>query len=485
MQRSEVIRADRLKKLKDLRAAGVDPYPSNSNRTHVIGVVRGDFERLKDTEVIIGGRVRGIRVHGKVVFFDVTDATGKIQLFISEEAVGESAYDMATKLYDDGDFVEARGVPFVTKKGEKSIKVSNLRLLAKSLRPTPKEWFGLKDKEARFRQRYLDLLLNNNVRNAFELRSKIIQVIRRFLDNEGFLEVETPILQTLAGGALARPFKTHLNALDIDLFLRVAPELYLKRLLVGGFEKVYELGRNFRNEGMDAAHNPEFTMLEFYWAYQDREGLMTFTEQMLGSVVREVLGSLEHTVDGVSISFKTPWPRISFSTLLKKQTGIDYDHIGLKEFASKAVELGVAVEESFGKGKIADEIFKKHCRHLLVQPTFVVDHPIEISPLAKKNVKDPTTTERFQIVIKGNEYVNAFSELNDPLDQAERFNAQVEEKRRGDAETQPYDEDYIEAIEYGLPPAAGLGLGIDRFAALLSGMPTLRDIILFPLMRPK
>lgn len=486
MSRAEVIRTDRLKKCAALEAAGLELYPSTSVRSHTAAEALGQFDALKAsaTAVTLVGRIRSLRSHGKAAFFDVADATGQLQWFLSEEALGAAIFKQATTLFDEGDFVEGGGQLFVTARGEKSIGVTKLRLLAKSLRPVPSVWFGLKDKETRFRQRYLDLLTNPDIRQAFETRSRIIQSIRRYLDKAGFLEVETPILQPLAGGALARPFTTHLNALDIDLYLRVAPELYLKRLLVGGFEKVYELGRNFRNEGMDAAHNPEFTMLEFYWAYQDREGLMAFTEAMLGAIVREVVGKDEVRVGQAHVSFKAPWPRVAFTQLLKAKTGIDYDASDQAALAAVAAKFGIVVEETAGKGKIADEIFKKHCRDGLLEPTFVIDHPIEISPLAKKKAGDPAKTERFQLVIAGNEYVNAFGELNDPIDQAQRFQAQEAAARRGDTETQPFDEDYIEALEYGMPPAAGFGLGIDRFAALLTGMPTLRDIILFPLMRP-
>lgn len=487
MSRAEVIRANRLKKSAALEAAGVPLYPGTSARSHTVLEALGKFDALKAsaTAVTLVGRIRSLRSHGKAAFFDVADATGKIQWFLSEEALGSAMFKQATALFDEGDFIEGSGTLFVTVRGEKSLGVTKLRLLAKSLQPVPRAWFGLKDKETRFRQRYLDLLTNSDIRQAFEMRSRIVQSIRRYLDNAGFLEVETPILQPLAGGALARPFKTHLNALDIDLYLRVAPELYLKRLLVGGFEKVYELGRNFRNEGMDAAHNPEFTMLEFYWVYQDREGLMAFTEAMLGAIAQETLGKDEVTIGEAKVSFKSPWPRVVFTELLKAKTGVDYDASERPALAAAAKNLGMAVDATAGKGKIADDIFKKHCRDGLLQPTFIIDHPIEISPLAKKKADDPMKTERFQLVIAGNEYVNAFSELNDPIDQAERFRAQEEAARRGDSEIQPFDEDYIEALEYGMPPAAGFGLGVDRFVALLTGQPTLRDIIFFPLMRPK
>lgn len=484
--RGEIIRADRLKKLATLKKAGVEAYPSRAERSALAAEFLTQFKEAKapSGDFTLVGRIRALRTHGKAAFFDVADESGKVQWFLSQEALGEALFEQATTLFDEGDFIEGKGTALVTARGEKSLAVKAVRLLAKSLRPAPRDWYGLKDKETRFRQRYLDLLLNADVKKAFETRSKIIAALRRFLDKAGFLEVETPVLQTLAGGALARPFKTHLNALDLDLYLRVAPELYLKRLLIGGFEKVYEMGRNFRNEGMDPSHNPEFTELEFYWAYQDRAGLMSFTERFLGAVVKEVLGQDEIKVGESVISFKAPWPRVRFTDLLKDKAGVDYAAIDRDGLAKKAAELGLKIDPALGKGKIADEIFKKHGRESLIQPTFVIDHPLEISPLAKGKPDNPNEALRFQLIIADNEYVNAYSELNDPLDQAERFKAQVEAAKQGDFETQPYDQDYIEALEYGLPPAAGWGLGVDRFAALLTSQPTLRDIILFPTMRP-
>ena len=484
MKRADNIREDHLAKREGLLKAGVELYPAGSPRTHTLGQILKDFDGLTDQNLLVAGRIRAVRLHGRAAFLDLKDASGRLQIFVSEANVGKILFDQLKEYYSEGDFIEVAGQTMVTKAGEPSLAAKNLRLLSKSLRSVPNDWFGLKDKEARFRRRYLDLLLNDETRAAFVTRSRLIMALRQFLNNAGFLEVETPILQTLPGGALARPFKTHLNALDLDLYLRVAPELYLKRLLVGGFEKVYELGRAFRNEGMDSSHNPEFTILEFYWAYQDREGLMGFTEKMISEVVAEVTGSTSLKVGDQMISFKPPWPRVGFVDLLKNQTGLDFDALDHEALLKAVKDLGLEIDPALDKGKIADELFKKKCRGHIIQPTFIIDHPIEISPLAKKASQNATRAARFQLVVCGNEYINAYNELNDPLEQAERFKAQERAAQAGDLETQPFDVDFIEALEYGMPPAAGWGLGVDRLAALLAGLGTLREVILFPTMRP-
>ena len=442
MKNLDKIRKVRIKKLKNLKRAGINPYPAKVFRTHINQDVLDNFSKLlkRGNKIILVGRVRSIREHGGSSFVDIEDDSTQIQIYLKQDEVGEKNYKLFLENIDIGDFVELSGTLFKTKKGEKTLKVSKWRIISKSLLPLPSEWYGLEDIEERFRKRYLDLVLNKEIRGKFIQRSEIIKKIRKFLDENGFLEVETPMLQTLAGGTIARPFKTHLNALDIDLYLRIAPELYLKRLLVGGFEKVYELGRNFRNEGMDREHNPEFTMLEFYAAYWDYNQMMDFTEKLLKTLDKKIFG--------------------------KKFKKAEYSKI-------------------IGK-KDDKEVFAK-----IKEPTFVIHHPIEVSPLAKK-LETPRGTrgkspkvQRFQLIVNGLEIANGWSEINSPLDQAERFKAQEEKRKKGSQEAHQYDKDYIEALEYGMPPAAGIGIGIDRLVVLLTNSKTLREIILFPTMRLK
>ncbi|MCL4406140.1 MAG: OB-fold nucleic acid binding domain-containing protein [Patescibacteria group bacterium] len=440
----DIIEARR-KKLEILREEGINPYPARVKRTMSVAEAVAGFAKLsrEKKKLYLSGRVMSLRDQGGVIFADIDDGTGKIQAVLTKKNLKD--FKLLKEVFDTGDFMEVGGVLFKTKKGEKSIEAKSSRMAGKALRPVPSSWFGLDDVEERFRKRYLDIMLNQDVKNDLVLRSEIISGIRETLNCEGFMEVETPMLQPIPGGALARPFATHHNALDADFYLRVAPELYLKRLLVAGFPKVFEIGRNFRNEGMDREHNPEFTMIELYWAYQDYEGLMKFTEKLLKKFIPGKYG------------------RITYSEAMKKYAGRDVTKI---------------------PGEKIDEIFKKEVRPKLVKPVFLTDHPKAISPLAKIDEKDPRFVERFQLIVKGTEVANAFSELNDPIDQRERMEEQERRYRAGDPETTRFDEDFIEAIEYGMPPAAGIGIGIDRLVSLITGKPV-KEIIIFPTLRPK
>ena len=488
MSSFEEIRNERLKKLELLKEKGVNPYPVSAKKSSDIAGILGDFEKLleKNKSLNIVGRIMAIRAHGGSIFFDINDGTGKIQAYIKKDEIREESFSLFSDAADIGDFVGVSGVSFITKKNEKSIKALSWKMLAKSLRSLPEKWHGLSDVEERFRKRYLDLLMNEDVRWRFSLRSKIISEVRKFLDKDGFLEVETPVLQTLAGGALAKPFKTHHNALNMDLYLRVAPELYLKRLLVGGFGKVYEMARNFRNEGIDATHNPEFTMLESYEAYRDAEYLMGFTEKLIKTAVVNSVGKEMVKFGDNEINFGGEYPRVKYFDLFKKYALIASPETASREdYALKAKQLGVEVKDFEGKEKIMDNIYKKICRPKLVQPTFIVDYPAGASPLAKRKEGNKDLIDRFQLVAGGYELINAFSELNDPIDQKERFKEQDKAKERGDEEVSPSDEEYLEAMEYGMPPAAGFGLGIDRLVMLLTDTHNIKEVILFPTMRPK
>ena len=488
MSAFEDIRNERLKKLELLKEKGVDPFPASAKKSSDIAGVLGDFEKLseKNKSLNIVGRIMALRAHGGSIFFDLNDGTGKIQAYIKKDEIGEESFSLFGDTADIGDFAGISGVPFVTKKNEKSIKVSSWKMLAKSLRPLPEKWHGLSDVEERFRKRYLDLLMNEDVHCRFVLRSKIISEIRKFLDKDGFLEVETPVLQTLAGGALAKPFKTHHNALDMDLYLRVAPELYLKRLLVGGVGKVYEIARNFRNEGIDTTHNPEFTMLESYETYRDAEYLMGFTENLLKKMIVNSIGENTVKFGDNKINFGGEYPRVKYYDLFRRYALIAEPETASREdYALKAKQLGAEVKDFEGKEKIMDNIYKKICRPKLVQPTFIVDYPAGASPLAKRKEGNKDLIDRFQLVAGGYELINGFSELNDPIDQKERFKEQDKAKEKGDEEVSPSDEEYLEAMEYGMPPAAGFGLGIDRLVMLLTDTHNIKEVILFPTMRPK
>ena len=437
---------ERRKKLQALRDAGADPYPSKAGRSVSIAEGLKNFSSYARSKkkIAVAGRVTGLRDQGKLIFADVQDGSGRVQVLLKRDILKNFA--LLKGVFDIGDFLAVSGVFFKTKKGERTIEARQAELIVKSLRPIPSEWYGLTDVEERYRKRYLDILLNQNVREVFAKRSETIRYIRDFLNKNGFMEVETPVLQPIPGGALARPFVTHHNALDVDFYLRVAPELYLKRLLVGGLEKVFEIGKNFRNEGMDREHNPEFTMLELYWAYQDYEGLMKFSEKML----KKIIPGTYH--------------RITYAKAFKKYAGKDLSEI---------------------KPQDIDEVFKKEVRPKIIQPTFLVEYPKVISPLAKSLRNEPTLTERFQLIVAGMEVVNGFSELNDPVDQRERMELQEKEYRAGNPEASRLDEDFLEALEYGMPPAAGLGIGIDRLVVLATKSHALKDVILFPTMRPK
>ena len=476
----EKIKSDRLKKLENLKVKGINPYPASVWRERILvkeALAQFDDLSRREKEVILAGRLRFLRGHGGSTFANLIDASGQIQVYFKKDTLGEGEYENFADNFDIGDFVEVKGKLFETHKGEKTLLVKDFEMLAKALNQLPDKWHGLTDTEERFRRRYLDVLMNESVRERFKTRSEIIKNIRTFLETNGFIEVETPILQPLPGGALAKPFVTHLNALDVDLYLRIAPELYLKRLLVAGFEKVFEIGRCFRNEGMDRSHNPDFTMLEFYWAYADYEQLMEFTEEMFEFLVPE----MEIEYQGQKINFEAPFKRLSMRDLIKEHYKIDIEKTTKEELLEILVKAGERPEPDLAHYKLVDELFKT-VREKIVQPTFIVNHPIEMSPLAKVSDENPKEAARFQLVAAGMELVNAYSELNDPQDQAARMRAQEEFR---DEEIQRFDQDYVEALEYGMPPAAGWGMGIERLVMILTDAPTLREVILFPTMREK
>ncbi len=487
MSEQDPLYADRLAKLARWRAKGLDPFAhTRFDRTHLAMDLVTHFDTLQGQAVRLAGRLTAFRSHGKLTFADLVDGSGRIQLMVRQDKVGEEAYQLFDEL-DPGDLIGAEGTLIKTRTGEVTVEVHQFWILAKALRPLPEKWHGLKDVEVRYRQRYLDLIANPEVRDIFLKRSRIIQAIRRFLDERGFIEVETPILQPVYGGALARPFITHHNALDMDLYLRLAPELYLKRLIVGGFEKVYEIGRNFRNEGIDTRHNPEFTMLEAYQAYADYHEIMRLTEELIAYVAQTVLGTTVITYQGHTIDLTPPWRRLSLLEALREATGIDF--LAFRHDDEKAREigrtLGLSIEPTDHWGRVLDEALKKKLAPTLIQPTFLIDYPVEISPLAKRKPDRPDLTERFQAFIGGLELANAFSELNDPLDQRERFEMQQRLRELGDREAHPLDWDFVTALEHGMPPTGGLGIGIDRLSMLLTNTTSIREVILFPLLRPE
>lgn len=484
----EELKAERLKKLEQLKTAGVDPYPVQANLSLTLDKVREDFNALiKDNDPLtVGGRVKAIRGQGALIFADLDDGTGTIQVLLKKGETSAEAMDLFAETVDLGDFISATGLPFVSKRGEQTIQVTTWEMLAKSLRPLPDQWDGLKDTEERFRRRYLDSLTNPEVKKRFILRSKIITGIRNFLNKADYLEVETPMLQPQAGGASALPFITHHNALDVDLFLRIAPELYLKRMLVGGFAKVYEVARNFRNEGIDVTHNPEFTMLEFYAAYETAASQRDFVEKMLKKVIKDALGNLKIPYAGEVLDFSAKFKVMTYYELLQRYALIsDPAKISVTELKLKASQLGLAVDEHETKEKLLDRIYAKVCRPKIIQPTFVIDYPADYLPLAKKKPDNHDLVDAFQLVIGGIELVKAFSELNDPIDQRERFAKQDKAKKGGDAEAQGSDEEFLEALEYGMPPAGGVGIGIDRLIMLLTDTQNIREVIYFPTLRPK
>ena len=484
MPTKKEIKKKREEKLDNFKKAGKNPYPQRVGSRQSIAGVIASFQKLKGKEVVLAGRIRAIREHGGSTFFHFEDGSGRFQAYLKKDQLGEDAYQFFLDNFDIGDFVLVKGNLFETKRGEKTIEAKEYQMLSKALLPLPEKWHGLKDTEERFRKRYLDFLMNPEVKEKFVLRARIISEVRKFLNKEGFIEVETPVLQTTYGGAAAEPFKTHLNALDLDLYLRIAPELYLKRLLVGGFEKVYEMGRVFRNEGMDKSHNPEFTSLEFYWAFVDYEELMNLVERMFDEIITNIFGSSKITYQGKEIDFTTPFERADFFELLTEKIGADPLKLKDDEIKKIAQKLKISTEKK-SRAKLLDDIFKKECREEIINPTFVLHQPIELTPLAKKDEKNPRLAARFQLVVAGWELTNAFSELNDPREQRRRFEEQAKEREEGIEETHPFDEDFVEALEYGMPPAAGFGMGIDRLCALLTDSKTLREIILFPLMKPQ
>lgn len=487
MSTVEEIRKNRLKKLETIKKSLINPYPEKTKRTHKIDEAVKGFSVLAGSkkEIILAGRIKSVRGHGSSSFLDIEDGTGKIQAFLRKDRVGEKGYNFFLSNFDIGDFIEARGILFKTKKGEKTIEVADYKMLAKSLLPLPEKWHGLKDTEERFRKRYLDLIFNPEVRERAVLRGKIIKELRDFFWAEGFLEVETPVLQPIYGGTEAKPFKTHLNALDMDLYLRIAPELYLKRLMVGGFEKVFEIGKCFRNEGLDRFHNPDFSEAEFYWAYADYKDVMKLTEKMFTTVLKNLFGRLKIRYDGKEINFKTPWKRIEYATLIKNSAKIDIETINRDGLFKKAKELGIKIDSKMTKFQLEDAIYKKFCLPNLWQPTFIIHHPAGSIPLAKQLDQDPGKLGSVQLVAGGWELAKAYSELNDPVKQKENFKEQEKIFISGVEDAQRMDEDYVEALEYGMPPVGGWGMGIDRLVALLTDSHSLREIILFPTMRPK
>ncbi|NMA33345.1 MAG: lysine--tRNA ligase [Clostridiaceae bacterium] len=476
----------RRQKLKELQQSGKDPFRIvKYNVTHHSNEIIENFESMDGMQVSAAGRLMSKRDMGKASFCDIHDRGGKIQIYVRINDVGEEAYEEFRK-FDIGDIVGVEGTVFRTHKGEISIRAEKMSMLAKSLKPLPEKWHGLKDVDLRYRQRYLDLIMNPDVRKTFVLRSKIIKEIRKFLDERDFLEVDTPILNTIQGGAAARPFITHHNTLDLDLFLRIAPELYLKRLIVGGLERVYEMGRMFRNEGISVKHNPEFTMMEVYEAYTDYKGMMELTENLISTVATNVLGTTKITYQGQEIDLTTPWKRMSMRDAVLEYSGIDFDKIGTDEEARAAARAKkLRVEDKLTKGEVMNLVFEELVEEHLIQPTFIIDYPVEVSPLTKRKPDKPELTERFELFIYGREMANAYSELNDPIDQKERFLQQVRKREEGDEEASMMDDDFINALEYGMPPTGGLGIGVDRLIMLLTDSYSIRDILLFPTMKPK
>jgi len=486
MEETSEILQHRIDKLKKLKEKNINPYPYSFKRTHTSAEIIGNFEKLESEQAGIktAGRIISLRLHGKSLFAHLKDGSGKIQIYVKSDEVGKDKFELFD-LFDIGDFLGVSGKAFKTKTGEITIRVDDFTLLSKSMLPLPEKWHGLQDKELRYRQRYVDLIVNEEVKNVFIFRTNLIKAMRQFLDDLGFVEVETPILQPLYGGAFARPFVTHHNALDVDLYLRIADELYLKRLIVGGFEKVYEISKSFRNEGMDRNHNPEFTMLELYQAYADYNDIMELYENLLNYAAKQVLGTNQFEYDGNQIDLTPPFRRIPMLESIKEHTGADLTDKNEEEIRKIASGLNVKENLNRPKGKLIEAIFEMQVQPKLIQPTFVTDYPVEMSPLAKYHREKPGLTERFELFIGGCEMGNAFSELNDPQDQRERFKQQAELAKRGDDEAQVLDEDFIRALEYGMPPTGGLGFGVDRLVMILTNTRSIREVIFFPQMRPE
>lgn len=480
----------RREKLSILKDKGINPFGQKYERTRLAGEIHEQYDSLtkeelqeKNAKVLIAGRLMSKRKQGKASFAHLQDMSGRIQIYVRKDRVGEEQYDLFTAA-DLGDFLGVEGEVFRTNRGEISVKADQVTFLSKSLRPLPEKYHGLKDVELRYRKRYLDLIMNPEVKETFITRSRIIASMRRYLDQRGYLEVETPTMHAIAGGGAARPFITHHNALDMDLYLRIALELHLKRLIVGGIEKVYEIGRVYRNEGISTRHNPEFTMMELYEAYADFHDIMDLTENLIAHVAKEVLGTTKIMYQEHEVDLSPGWARKSMTELIEEETGIDFTRPMTDEEACQlAKEHKVEINEFMTFGHIVNEFFEQKVEDKLIQPTFVYGHPVEISPLAKKNEKDPRFADRFELFIVGREHANAFSELNDPIDQRQRFEAQQKERAAGNDEAHPMDEDFLEALEYGMPPTGGLGIGVDRLVMLLTNSPSIRDVLLFPHMR--
>ncbi|MCS6936189.1 MAG: lysine--tRNA ligase [Candidatus Bipolaricaulota bacterium] len=490
MDESNPLRAERLRKLEAWRQRGIDPYPTRFARTHLAQQLHELFRDLpagadSQTRAALAGRITARRLMGGATFLDLRDGSGRIQLYATADLLKPEEYELFTQV-DIGDFLGVEGLVFRTRRGELSIKTEKFTILAKALRPLPEKWHGLQDVEIRYRQRYLDLIANESARRIAVMRSRIVSAMRRFLDSEGFLEVETPILQPLYGGAAAKPFTTYHNALEMTLYLRISDELYLKRLIVGGLEKVYEIGKDFRNEGISTKHNPEFTQMECYWAYADYNDMMALTERMIAQIAREVLGSTRILYQGHEIDLSPPWRRLTLREAILAESGLDIEkHSTLEELRAEILRRKLQIDLQPTWGKQVDELLKVFVEPKLIQPTFILDYPVELSPLAKKKPGNPKVVERFEPFIGGMEFGNAFSELNDPIDQRERFLAQEALRRAGDEEAQVLDEDFLIALEYGMPPTGGLGIGIDRLTMILTDAPSIREVILFPTLRPR
>lgn len=479
------VRKVRLAKLAALEEAGKDPFELTTyERTATAGAIRADYDAYEGKSVSVAGRLMSKRVMGKASFGHIADSDGDLQLYFSRDDMGAENYQEFKKL-DVGDIIGVKGAVFKTKTGEITVHVEGYTLLVKSLLPLPEKYHGLKDPELRYRQRYVDLIANPGVKDIFVKRSKVVSAIREYLDGEGFFEVETPVLNTLAGGANARPFVTHHNTLDVDMYLRIATELYLKRCIVGGFEKVYEVGRIFRNEGMDPKHNPEFTTVEVYQAYVDYNAMMDLTENLIRYCAMKACGTLDITYQGEKLSFAGPWERLTMVEAVRRYVGMDFDTEELSDLIAKANAKGLELAADTSWGKALYEVFDNFVEEKLTGPVFVTDYPVEVSPLAKKKKSDPRLTERFELFIASKEIANAFSELNDPIDQRERFAAQMAAKAQGDEEAQPYDEDFVTALEYGMPPTGGMGMGVDRLVMLLTDSYSIREVLLFPTMKPR
>ncbi len=484
MEKAEsTVASDMREHLRLLRERGVDPYPRTFDRTHLSSQLVDLFEELEGEEVTVAGRLMAVRGHGKAGFADLHDSDGRVQVYVRKDEVGDDAFEL-WKLVDVGDIVGVRGEVMKTRTGEVSVKARELTVLAKALLPLPEKWHGLKDQEQRYRQRYLDIVANADSREVFRKRSRILSVAREFLEERGFIEVETPVLQPVYGGAFARPFVTHHHSLGLDLYLRIADELYLKRLIVGGFERVFEIGKDFRNEGMDRTHSPEFTQLELYQAYADYNDMMALTEELVGRMADEICGGRVISWQGREFDLTPPWRRLRVADAVKGAIGVDAGS-DLETLKAAALASGVELPEPLSRGRLIEEVLDSLVEPGLMEPTFLIDYPLEVSPLAKGTPDDPDTVERFEVFIAGLELGNSFSELNDPDEQRSRFEYQVEQREDGDAEAHGMDDDFLRALEHGMPPTGGLGIGLDRLVMLLTDRRNIRDVILFPPMRPE